>query len=122
MNDANFRAPQKCLLQLRVLQYLLDMEGWKQELEQLSLFKRSFVRDKLIEPKLHVEKRNVKVGDVVMIQDSDAFRGNYRMGIVKETFPRKTDEVCELGTKTSILAQSTQAPGLPISIDQYVNS
>ena len=41
----------------------------------------------VIQPKWHVAKRNVEIGDVVMIQDSNTFRGNYRMGVVKETFP-----------------------------------
>ena len=47
----------------------------------------------IIQPKWHVEQRNVKAGDVVMIQDSDAFRGNYRMGIVKEAFPSSDGKV-----------------------------
>ena len=41
----------------------------------------------IIRPKWHVEQRNVQVGDIVMIQDSDAFRGNYRMGTINKTFP-----------------------------------
>jgi hypothetical protein len=47
----------------------------------------------IIQPKWHVEKRNVAVGDVVMIQDSNAFRGSYRMGIVQETFPSRDGKV-----------------------------
>ena len=47
----------------------------------------------IIQPKWHVERRNVKAGDVVMIQDSDAFRGHYRMGIVKEALPSSDGKV-----------------------------
>ena len=47
----------------------------------------------IIQPKWHVEQRNVKIGDIVMIQDSDAFRGNYRMGVVKETYPSNDGKV-----------------------------
>ena len=36
----------------------------------------------VVEPKWHVERRNLSTGDVVMIQDSNGVRGNWKIGIV----------------------------------------
>ena len=36
----------------------------------------------VIEPKWHVERRNLSTGDVVMIQDSNVVRGEWKIGIV----------------------------------------
>ena len=38
-------------------------------------------------PGWHVERRNVKKGDVVLIQDSNAVRGNCKIGILTEVHP-----------------------------------
>ena len=45
----------------------------------------------VIRPKWHVESRNVQKDDVVLIQDSNAVRGESNLGIVSETFPGKDD-------------------------------
>ena len=34
-----------------------------------------------------MEQRNVKQGDVVLIQDGNAVRGEWKLGIVTKTFP-----------------------------------
>ena len=47
----------------------------------------------LIQAKWHVEKRNVSVGDVVLVQDSNEVRGKWKLGIVSETHPGKDDKV-----------------------------
>ena len=47
----------------------------------------------MIRPKWHVESRNVRKGDVVLIQDSNAVRREWKLGIVSETFPGKDDRV-----------------------------
>ena len=41
----------------------------------------------VIRPKWHVERQNVKKGDVVFIQDGNAVRGEWKLGIVTNTFP-----------------------------------
>ena len=41
----------------------------------------------LIRQNWHVEKRNVKVGDVVIVQDSNLVRGSWRLGRVSNVFP-----------------------------------
>ena len=38
----------------------------------------------VINPKWHTESRNVKVGDVVLIEDSNALRGKWKMGVIVE--------------------------------------
>ena len=47
----------------------------------------------VIEPKWHTEKRNTKEGDVVLIQDSNTVRGEWRMGIVTKIIPSKDKRV-----------------------------
>ena len=41
----------------------------------------------MIRQKWHVGRRNVMVGDVVLIQDTNVLRGEWRMGVVTSTFP-----------------------------------
>ena len=48
---------------------------------------RDYCPSLLIRQKWHVEKRNVKVGDVVIIQDSNLVRGSWRLGRVSNVFP-----------------------------------
>ena len=38
----------------------------------------------VITPKWHTEKRNVAKGDIVLIEDSNAIRGVWKMGIITE--------------------------------------
>ena len=38
----------------------------------------------VVEPKWHTERRNVKVNDVVMIQDANTIRGEWTLGMVDE--------------------------------------
>ena len=43
---------------------------------------RDFFPSLMVQGKWHTKFRNVKTGDIVLIQDSDAFRGEWRMGKV----------------------------------------
>ena len=43
----------------------------------------------VIHPKWHVQRRNVMVGDVVLLQDSNVVRGEWKMGIVSEVTTSK---------------------------------
>ena len=40
-----------------------------------------------------MERRNVKKGDVVLIQDGNAVRGEWKLGIVTKTFPSDDGKV-----------------------------
>lgn len=48
---------------------------------------RDYFPSLLIRQKWHVERRNVRVGDIVMVQDSNAVRGNWKIGRITKTFP-----------------------------------
>ena len=47
----------------------------------------------VIEPKWHVERRNLKVGDVVMIQDSNTLRSEWKLGVVENVLKSKDERV-----------------------------
>ena len=44
-------------------------------------------------PKWHTEQRNLKVGDVVLIQDSNALRGKWKKAIVDDATPSADGKV-----------------------------
>lgn len=54
---------------------------------------RDYFPDIIIRQKWHVDKRNVKMGDVVLIQDSNLVRGEWRMGIVTTVHPSNDNKV-----------------------------
>ena len=41
----------------------------------------------VIRPKWHVEVRNLEIGDLVMVADQNAIRGDYRLALVSEVYP-----------------------------------
>ena len=41
----------------------------------------------VIRPKWHVEVRNLEIGDLVMVADQNAIRGDYRLALVSEGYP-----------------------------------
>ena len=47
----------------------------------------------VVEPKWHTERRNVKINDVVMIQDSNVVRGEWKLGLVVEILESKDGRV-----------------------------
>ena len=47
----------------------------------------------VLQPKWHVDQRNLKQGDVVLIQDTNAVRGEWRKGIVFKTIPSKDNRI-----------------------------
>ena len=78
----------------------------------------------VIRQKWHVDKRNVKVDDVVLVQDNNSIRGQWNMAVVKETFPGSDGRVrnVKLGYKNL----SDQEPyiaenNIPWLIDQYTD-
>ncbi|CAB4008383.1 Hypothetical predicted protein [Paramuricea clavata] len=47
----------------------------------------------VVRRKWHVNTRNLRPGDVVMIADKNVMRGEYRLGVVKEVFPDQDGKV-----------------------------
>ena len=47
----------------------------------------------MIEPKWHTEHRNVKVGDVVLVQDLNPVRGKWKMALVEKAIESKDGRV-----------------------------
>ena len=47
----------------------------------------------VIQPKWHVDRRNATVGDVVLIQDSNVVRGEWKMGVISAVTPSKDDRI-----------------------------
>ena len=56
-------------------------------------WKRDLFPNLVIQQKWHVERRNVAVNDVVMIQDSNMLRGKFRMGIVTGVSPSQDGKI-----------------------------
>ena len=54
-------------------------------------WQRDFFPSLLIRQKWHTARRNVKVGDIVIIQDSGMLRGKWKMGRVVEASPSLRD-------------------------------
>lgn len=78
---------------------------WKQVQYMANLFWRRWVREYLPllqeRQKWHEERRNLKVGDVVLVVDSNAPRNSWPMGVVIETIPDRKGFVRQLKVKTS---------------------
>merc|ERR1712215_513011 len=47
----------------------------------------------VIEPKWHTEKRNARLGDVVLIQDSNTVRGEWKLGLITRILESKDGRV-----------------------------
>lgn len=54
---------------------------------------RDFFPSLLIQPKWHTARRNLREGDVVLIQDANQIRGQWKLGIVVKTFPGEDGRV-----------------------------
>ena len=75
--------------------YTEDPKAWRSRFKLVQLitdqFWKNWVRfyfpSLLVRHKWHTSRRNVAVGDVVLVQDEDAFRSNWRLGKVLQVFP-----------------------------------
>ena len=47
----------------------------------------------MVQPKWHTEKRDLQVGDVVMMQDSNTVRGEWKMAVVCEAIRSSDNRV-----------------------------
>ena len=80
-----FKEPTNNRQRFEFIQSIVD-DFWKRWI-------RDFFPSLLIEPKWHVEKRNVQVGDVVIIQDSNVVRGEWKLGLVQSVLPSDDGKV-----------------------------
>ena len=48
---------------------------------------RDYFPSLLVRQKWHTDRRNVKVGDIVIVQDSKQLRGNWKLASVSKVFP-----------------------------------
>ena len=78
----------------RRLDFIQEIVGnfWKR-------WSREIFPNLVIEPKWHVERRNLQVGDVVMIQDSNAIRGEWKIGVVVNVLESKDKRVRNVEVK-----------------------
>ena len=60
---------------------------------------RDFFPSLLANQKWHTEKRNVKIGDVVIVQDSKQIRGNWRLARISDVFPSDDGRVRKVELK-----------------------
>lgn len=60
---------------------------------------RDYFPSLIVRQKWHHQRRNVQKGDVVLVQDSNAIRGNWRMGIVDEVYPDEVGNVRNVQVK-----------------------
>ena len=65
-----------------------------------------------MQQKWHTKKRNVKVGDVVLSQDSNQVRGNSKLGKVSKVYPGDDARV-----RTVDVEYKNPRPGKPV--DKY---
>jgi hypothetical protein len=54
---------------------------------------REYFPSLIIHQKWHTSKRNLKQGDIVLIQDSNQVRGQWKLGKVSEVFPGEDGKV-----------------------------
>lgn len=73
------------------------MEDFWEKLTQL------YAPTLIIERKWHVIRRNLRVGDVVIIADKNVPRGEYRLGVVKEVFPDRDNKVRRVRRSINLL-------------------
>ena len=58
----------------------------------------------VVRKKWHTEKRNLRVGDVVMIKDANSVRGGWKLGKVNKVFPSDDGHVrrCQVSYKQQL--------------------
>ena len=78
----------------------------------------------VVRQKWHVEKRNVQVKDVVVVRDSNALRGEWRLAIVSKCYPDRLGKVrnVELVVKPKQGGHGQYMSTPPIEIKRHVNN
>ena len=54
---------------------------------------RDYFPSLIVRQKWHTERRNLKEGDIVLFQDSNLVRGNWKLGRVSQVFPSQDGKV-----------------------------
>ena len=70
---------------ITLIQQIVD-SFWKK-------WQRDYFHTLIIRQKWHVTKRNILIGDIVLVQDRDRYRGNWRLAEVVEANPGKDGRV-----------------------------
>ena len=68
----------------------------------------------VVEPKWHSEKRNLKEGDIVLVQDLNPVRGQWKMGLVEEAIVSEDKRV------RRVLISYTSHEGTCIKVERPV--
>ena len=73
----------------------------------------------VIRSKWHTEKRDVKVGDVVVVYDTKVIRGQWRMGLVTRTIPSHDSRVRRVIVRLTKLSQE-DGKGKHIEVERAI--
>ena len=69
---------------------------------------RNYFSSLLIRQKWHTSRRNLKQGNIVLIQDNDSVRGEWKMGVVSKAVPNSEDGF----VRNCIVKYKQKLPGL----------
>ena len=89
----------------------------------------------IVQRKWHESSRNLRPGDVVLVLDKNSFRGEYRLGLIKEVFPGIDGKVRKVsltyknykigekisqysGAKDTVVIRTVQKLALLVSVDE----
>jgi hypothetical protein len=77
----------------------------------------------IIRAKWHTARRNVRQGDVCLLQETDAFRADWKLCIVNEIYPDAKGNVrnVEVKVMTKQDGSSSYKPGQPNYLKRHVN-
>ena len=76
---------------------------------------RDYFHTLIVCQKWHHDKRNVKIGDIVLVQDSNAIRGFWRMAQVSEVIPSTDGKVRDVELRYKLQKNSSLYRGQPDS-------
>ena len=73
---------------------------------------RDYFHTLIIRNKWHTEKRNLRLGDVVLVKDSNAIRGIWKMAQVCEVFVSRDNKVRDVSVRYTNQSPDGQYKGL----------
>lgn len=79
--------------------------GIGRSLKVLELWTTDYFQDLIVHQKWHTAHCNLKTGDLVLIQDSNLVRGQWRLGIVSNTFQGSDGKVHKVKVQYKNLKQ-----------------
>ena len=80
-------------------------------------WQRDYFHSLIIRQKWHVKNRSLQVGDIVLVQDANMIRGNWRLAQVKEAVPGKDGLVRDVMLRVKNQDDAKSYKGLP---DMYL--